>query len=137
MFTLAGALLILAGGLGFAAGPQNSNRSSGSNAGQNAVRTKALNQIFFVDQNGDGICDLAYDHDNDGIPNGQDPDFQRPQDGTGQMKRNGKASSFGFQSGKGGMNMNKLSFRNGAGQFHNGMCTGSGSRGQAKRHGKR
>jgi hypothetical protein len=35
----------------------------------------------FIDLNGDGINDNAPDHDNDGIPNGQDPDFKK---GTGQ-----------------------------------------------------
>ena len=31
----------------------------------------------FVDENGDGYNDNAPDHDGDGIPNGQDPDYQR------------------------------------------------------------
>lgn len=30
----------------------------------------------FVDQNGDGYNDMAPDHDHDGIPNGQDPDYK-------------------------------------------------------------
>jgi len=30
----------------------------------------------FVDENGDGYNDNAPDHDGDGIPNGQDPDYQ-------------------------------------------------------------
>ncbi len=37
----------------------------------------------FVDENGDGFNDLAPDADGDGIPNGLDPDYQPPQDGTG------------------------------------------------------
>lgn len=37
----------------------------------------------FVDENGDGFNDLAPDADGDGIPNGLDPDFVRPRDGTG------------------------------------------------------
>jgi hypothetical protein len=48
----------------------------------------------FVDMNGDGFNDNAPDHDGDGIPNGQDPDWTRnPQDGTGYMHKNmnGKA----------------------------------------------
>lgn len=44
----------------------------------------------FVDLNGDGINDRAIDSDGDGIPNGQDPDYVRPQDGTGQKFMNGK-----------------------------------------------
>ncbi len=37
----------------------------------------------FVDEDGDGFNDLAPDHDGDGIPNGQDEDYIRPEDGTG------------------------------------------------------
>lgn len=38
----------------------------------------------FVDENGDGINDLAPDFDGDGIPNGQDPDWvKNKRDGTG------------------------------------------------------
>lgn len=43
----------------------------------------------FVDNDGDGFNDLAPDHDGDGIPNGQDPDYVRPQDGTGNQFGNG------------------------------------------------
>ena len=48
---------------------------------------------YFIDENGDGICDLCsgciprgYDDDGDGIPNGQDDDYIPPQDGTGRQK---------------------------------------------------
>lgn len=37
----------------------------------------------FVDLNGDGFNDNAPDHDGDGIPNGLDEDWTRPQDGSG------------------------------------------------------
>lgn len=43
----------------------------------------------FIDENGDGYNDLAPDHDGDGIPNGQDPDYVKPEDGSGN-KMNGK-----------------------------------------------
>lgn len=39
----------------------------------------------FVDENCDGFNDLAPDADGDGIPNGQDPDWVRPEDGTGRQ----------------------------------------------------
>ncbi len=42
----------------------------------------------FVDNDGDGFNDLAPDHDGDGIPNGQDPDYVRPQDGSGNRHGN-------------------------------------------------
>ncbi len=41
----------------------------------------------FVDADGDGFNDLAPDHDGDGIPNGLDPDWVKPEDGTGNMNR--------------------------------------------------
>lgn len=39
----------------------------------------------FIDEDGDGFNDLAPDHDGDGIPNGLDPDYVRPEDGTGNQ----------------------------------------------------
>lgn len=43
----------------------------------------------FVDENGDGINDLAPDHDGDGIPNGQDPDWvKKKRDGSGYQHGN-------------------------------------------------
>jgi hypothetical protein len=45
----------------------------------------------FVDANGDGVCDRCGtcipkgdDADGDGIPNGQDPDYTPPKDGSGR-----------------------------------------------------
>ena len=45
----------------------------------------------YVDANGDGVCDKCgtcvpkgADDDGDGIPNGQDPDYQPPRDGSGR-----------------------------------------------------
>ncbi len=37
----------------------------------------------FLDENGDGFNDLAPDADGDGIPNGLDPDYAPPADGSG------------------------------------------------------
>jgi hypothetical protein len=51
----------------------------------------------FVDENGDGFNDLAPDADGDGIPNGQDPDYNRPQDGSGS--RNGNGGNIGNGGG--------------------------------------
>lgn len=39
----------------------------------------------FIDEDGDGFNDLAPDDDGDGIPNGLDPDYVRPEDGTGNQ----------------------------------------------------
>ena len=40
--------------------------------------------LTFVDANGDGVNDNAPNHDGDGIPNGQDPDYVRTGTGRGQ-----------------------------------------------------
>lgn len=49
----------------------------------------------YIDEDGDGVCDLCDgcipepqgdDDDGDGIPNGQDDDYVPPQDGTGKQK---------------------------------------------------
>ena len=74
----------------------------------------------FVDNNGDGYNDNAPDIDGDGIPNGQDPDFTRPQDGSGLKKMNGKNKQNKF----GG---NKFGFGNGSGNCGIGPGSGSGS----------
>ena len=39
----------------------------------------------FVDEDGDGFNDLAPDADGDGIPNGLDPDYVRPEGGVGNQ----------------------------------------------------
>ncbi len=55
---------------------------SGTKASEMQNRVKG-----FVDENGDGVNDNARDNDGDGIPNGQDPDYQRqnPMNGKGKM----------------------------------------------------
>jgi len=57
----------------------------------------------FVDEDGDGFNDLAPDHDNDGIPNGQDPDWSKPMDGSGNKGQSGfgKGRAQRGQNGKG------------------------------------
>lgn len=51
----------------------------------------------FTDANGDGLNDRMKDADGDGIPNAQDPDFVRPQDGSGA----GSGSGTGVCDGTG------------------------------------
>jgi hypothetical protein len=95
---------------------------------QDRLRTR------FMDQNGDGVNDLIRDHDNDGVPNCQDPDWKRPQDGTG------------FKSGQGRNNQeqgrhagwNNRSFRglDRLGSIGSGICDGSGPKGRGIRRGR-
>jgi hypothetical protein len=56
------------------------------------------NRIAFIDENGDGINDLARDADGDGIPNGQDPDWVKPQDGTGYQQQSKKGAGNGAEA---------------------------------------
>jgi hypothetical protein len=60
-----------------------------------------LQRYGFIDEDGDGINDLARDSDNDGIPNCLDADWVRPQDGTGYMNRFGGKHQNGSQQGDG------------------------------------
>jgi hypothetical protein len=104
------------------------------NALQTRTRAQERVRTMFVDENGDGINDLIRDHDNDGIPNCQDPDWKRTQDGSGYMSRFGKANG-GWNGNHAGWN--NASFRGMGGQFGFGVCDGTGPKGSANRRGKR
>ena len=67
---------------------------------KNQYRKGNTHKVGFVDADGDGYNDNAADHDGDGIPNGQDDDFVRPQDGSGSKK--GSGNSDGKGNGRGG-----------------------------------
>jgi len=105
-------------------------------------------RIAFIDENGDGINDLAKDADGDGIPNGQDPDWVKPQDGTGyqEQHKNGQSDKAGMGQGRKSGQSAKASF--GKGSFRTGMqgagrttgagvCDGTGPKGTAQRKGRR
>lgn len=132
---LLGSLLILTANLVLASGQNQANqqiRTQEKAKEQNRVNPK------FIDENGDGICDFQRDHDNDGIPNCQDPDWKRPQDGTGYKNRFGRGSE--GQPGNrhhGGQGWDKGSFRNGQGPFGNGICDGTGPKGKGAKKGQK
>lgn len=93
---------------------------TGMQAGKNNRFGGKQNGTGFIDEDGDGICDNFQDADGDGIPNGEDPDWVRPQDGTG--KQLGKMKNGSGQRGTG---------RIGNGQrFGNGVCDGTGPKGK-------
>jgi len=98
--SLLGSLLILGSGFVFAQEQQEQSKAQTlkkeQKVVQNQVQTKVEERVrtrlMFVDENGDGISDFARDHDNDGIPNCQDPDWTPPEDGSGYMNRYRNAS---------------------------------------------
>ncbi len=114
-----------------------------SQASRNEVRVswtenRPQARLLFVDENGDGICDQLRDHDGDGIPNSQDPDWERPEDGSGfkngqggQQDRGAFANRNAFR-GQNGSGLNNRSFRNQAG---NSICDGAGPKGNGNRRG--
>lgn len=63
------------------------------------AKKKIKHGPHFVDKDGDGYNDLAPDHDGDGIPNGQDPDWKGP--GKGKGYGHHKANCKGHWKGKG------------------------------------
>ena len=100
-------LLAQAGDGGSQSGGNNGGSQGGSNAGsqQNGGNSQEMENGNgthdqkgfgskvggFVDEDGDGFNDLAPDEDGDGIPNGLDPDYQAPKDGTGNQFGKGHA----------------------------------------------
>ena len=138
---LTGLLLILGAGLTLA---QEQKQAKVAERAKNEVQTKlqdrTQNRMRFQDQNGDGINDLQRDHDNDGIPNCQDPDWTPPQNGTGYKNRFGQGGSHSqFENRnafRGGGNWPNASFRHGYKGLGGGMCSGTGPKGNRTRRGK-
>jgi len=154
MIALTGAFLVLAAGLALAQEKkaEEANKSQVKTqaqtqvSNQEKVQTRAKTRVRtqFIDQNGDGINDLYRDHDNDGVPNCQDPDWTRPQDGTGYKggKGTGQANAM-IQAGNrkgflGNPGFSNQSFRNaqpGTGTCCPG-CDGTGPKGKIVRKGR-
>jgi hypothetical protein len=141
---LVGWLLVLGWGLVMAQG-QKQNGDAPMVKNRNRLETKARPQIQerfrFRDQNGDGINDFRQDHDSDGIPNCQDPDWERPEAGTGYKYRNGKPDSeigmINRREFRGVLGLSNSSFRNGLKGLGTGVCDGTGPKGSGQRSGWR
>jgi len=141
---LVGWLLVLGSGLAMA---QGQKQAADANMVQqrNRLETKARLQVqtrtWFRDQNGDGINDSQQDHDNDGIPNCQDPDWERPEDGTGYKNRNGQhgpqTQMANRQEFRCGLGLANSSFRHGLKGLGDGICDGTGPQGKGERQGRR
>ncbi len=91
-------------------------------------------RLFFMDEDGDGICDHFQDHDGDGIPNGQDPDWEQPKDGTGEQNRRSLTHRNSFQE-EGENSKNKRSFRYNWNQSGSPAGDGSGPNGGTQKRG--
>lgn len=137
-FALVGSLLIL--GVGFILAQERS-QAEVRNEEQKRLSVRVQAGPMFVDEDGDGICDFSRDHDNDGIPNCQDPDWTRPKDGTGYKNMHRKGN-FSNQSGNRfghhhGQKWSKVSFRKSGGNFGRGICDGLGPKGGSYKSGRR
>lgn len=90
----------------------------------------------FIDENGDGINDNFRDHDGDGVPNYLDPDWVKPQDGTGYGTGNGKMNRNRNQRNiNGTCSFNSFgNMNNFGGNYGSGVCDGTGA---GKNNGKR
>lgn len=121
---------------------KNQIRNEERNRAQNQVKEQPKNRVKkggpFVDEDGDGINDFYRDHDGDGIPNCQDPDWTAPKDGTGY-----KGAPEGSGSGQ-AMNrylnrnqtMSRQAFRTQTSLAAR-ICDGTGPKGAVARKGNR
>lgn len=78
----------------YARGPGGMGRGNGGgSAAGTSTGSGSGSRAGFVDANADGKNDRAKDSNGDGIVNGQDPAYSRPQDGSGSM--NGRRKGAG------------------------------------------
>ena len=83
----------------------------------------------FIDEDGDGFNDLAPDADGDGIPNGLDDDFVRPEDGSGLGSGSGAMNQLRQMFGKLDEVLGQFALKTGVENGHMfgvGDCTGIG-----------
>ncbi len=98
-------------------------------AGNGAGTGDKTGTCIFVDEDGDGINDNFRDHDGDGIPNHLDPDWVKPQDGTGYGSGNGKMNRMRKGNRTNALNsFNSFqTLNNFGGNFGTGICDGTGT----------
>jgi len=80
---------------------RNVKQNQYGNKGEDARSAKGGG---FVDEDGDGVNDLAPDHDGDGVPNGQDADWVK-------NKKDGTGNKHGNQGQDGGKRCERSQFR--------------------------
>ena len=131
-----GSLLILGLGLAFSAdSPQKASR----NSFQNTVKSGFKPGPFFLDENGDGICDFAGKKNSNGTTNRQAPDWSKRKDGSNfQNKNENNASSDQFQkrfSHREKNIWNRQSPKQNRKNFGTGECDGLGPSGRGSKKG--
>ena len=131
-----GSFLILGLALAFSAdSPQKVTR----NSFRNTVKSGIKPGPFFVDENGDGICDFARKNGSNGTSNRQAPDWSRRKDGSNfQNKNENNASSDQLRnrfSHREQNTWNRQSPRQNRENFGTGECNGTGSKGRATKKG--
>ncbi len=133
---LIGFALILGAGFVLA---QDQAKATETNRVQAKIKAEVQTRMMFMDQNGDGVNDLYRDHDNDGIPNCQDPDWTRFENGSGYKSRFGQAGHQSRMENRGGFHggqsWSNASFRNSQNGF-GGVCDGTGPNGKNNRKGR-
>ncbi|MGQ9673255.1 MAG: hypothetical protein ACUVV5_08980 [Candidatus Aminicenantales bacterium] len=134
---LAGLTIFLASGILLA---QEQSQAAETNRVQTKTKAEVQTRMMFMDQNGDGINDVYRDHDDDGIPNCQDPDWKRPEDGSGYKSRFGQVNPQSRMESRsafrGAREWSNASFRNSQKSFGGGICDGTGPKGKNNRKGR-
>ncbi|NTW69028.1 MAG: hypothetical protein HGB23_04175 [Chlorobiaceae bacterium] len=83
IFTLSLSNPVYARGGGAGSGSGMGGRGTATCTGTTTSTSAGSSRMGFVDADNNGINDRARDANSDGIPNGQDPTYVRPQDGSG------------------------------------------------------
>jgi hypothetical protein len=131
-----GSFLILGLGLAFSA---DSPQKAARNSSQNTVKSGFQKGPLFVDENNDGICDLARNGNMNGTPNQQNPDwskqkekknYQHKNDNNGSSDQNRNRFSHREEN-----RWNRQSPRQNRQQFGNGICDQTGPKGKRTQKG--
>lgn len=146
---LVGFILILGSGLAMAQeqekrpqGTTNANRLQNKVQAQGETQSQVWTRyrFRFMDQDGDGINDFQRDHDNDGIPNCQDPDWMRPGDVSGYQNRFAQKGPQNQMTNRRGFlgqpEWSNSSFRRGFQGMGSGVCGATGPKGNGLRKGR-
>ena len=134
LMVLLGSVLIMSLGVAYsAASPQKATR----NSLKNAVKSEFKPGPFFVDENGDGICDRTPRFDNGKNASGQKPDWAQRRDGSKfQNKNENNGASNHFQNRfnhREQYRWNSQTARQNRANFGNCVCDGTGQKSRSRK----